>query len=223
MRYRNLLFISIPILCLGLSCADDTPSNSEPGPDFIAGSATSFFIPLLPGASIILAGTESIVDQGDSLISQDPFEMHFSITDRTLRSDCGFITRMMRVSYISFRQNDSATGEVYVRGTADTVFFYSRSLEESTTRIFLKTPFLTGSAWPFGSSRAEILSVKELVSTPAGLFSHVMHVRFMDEFESDYRLDVYFAKGIGMIRWTETSNQLGDRYIIDVKLKSKSF
>ena len=221
MRARTCILLCLPLCLLGLSCSDDTPANTEPGPDFIFGTARSHFIPLAPGVKIVLSGTRTIINQQDSVISKDPMELHFTIEDRTLRSETGWTVSIMSVEYHFTNPADTVSGYAYVRSTADTVYFYNRYLREEWTTVFLKTPFQVGEAWRYGNFLAKIESVSEVVMAPAGLFSQVVRVSY--EYAGTNVNDVFFSKGNGIVRWREKSNYMGDRLIIDVLLKSKNF
>ena len=223
MHDRIPLLLALALLCIGLSCSDDAPPNTEPGPDFVLGTAKSYFIPLAPGVKLVLTGTLSIVDQRDSLIARDPCEMHFSIAEKTLRSDRDFVVSIMSITYVYTNPADTAFNEAYVRSTADSVLLYNRFLEEAETRVFLKTPLQVDASWEYGDYTAQIVSVRDVLTTPVGLFSQVVRVRFAPPSSGSTWTELYFAKGIGIVRWVDRTNIAGDMYIHDVHLTSKNF
>lgn len=223
MHARTCILICIPLCCLAFSCSDDTPANTEPGPDFIFGTAHSHFIPLAPGVRSVLSGTRTVINQQDSVLAKDPMELQFAVQDRTLKSEAGWTVSVVSVEYRFTNPADTISGDIYVRCSTDTVFFYDRYLRDTRSLVFLKTPFMVGESWPYGNYMARIASVSEVVMAPAGLFSQVLRVTYEYLGSGVQMNDVYFSKGNGIVRWLEKSNYGGDRLIIDVLLKSKNF
>jgi hypothetical protein len=213
----------LPLLVIALSCSDDTPTGGDPGPDFKFGDAKNHFIPLTPGTELILQGTRTVTNQMDSVIIKERCEMVFRVDERTITSYGGWKLACVFLMYI-FPARQDPIGVMCFRASRDTVYTYDASRpSESSARIFLLSPFQVGATWDFGWIPATIGSVNEIVNAPGRLFSQVVRVDYGDPSSQSTLASIYYAEGVGFVRWVEKSNSGGDRSVIDVSYKSKNY
>jgi len=229
---RGLLYAALcSVLLFTAACnKDDSPSTPN-----ASTATTDYWLPAAVGSRSLLEG--SVVSKMGGLTVDSTWEtLQFTMLSGTKTTLDGKTASTLQVLSTSDGSMDTTMN--YIVATAASIMLYEENLDLNDASTLLKAPLTVGNSWKSKSPNASstdstvftIASVTETVATPAGTYQNCVQVRALFQHgigDIPMTQDMYYAKGIGIVRITfegsGTIEGVSASYKSDLKLKSKSF
>jgi hypothetical protein len=209
--------------CLLLSaCSKD---DSTPTTPTTTTKASDYYIPLTAGNRVVLTGTTTmkVTDWPDSVSLDTTI---YTVLPTTKTSLGGKLLRAVE----TYSTGRTSIGYVFA---GDSVMLqFDSTLAEANAETMFKTPLVVGNFWPNSTkdtTRMTIASVSETVTTGIGTLANCLKLttRMTDPTGITYDVEVYLAKGIGIVRLklsvSATVGTVTMTIDTDEVLKSKNF